>query len=117
MEMSMSSGNTGEIALARRSLMGLWQKQKGSPCSEAYPDQIELGERTQYRAHKGPQQRFICWDAGGWEVVTKNQIRIQTASDEFVLYGFSVSGDVLTFLDPTGCEFRYRRIGPTGSAQ
>ena len=105
----MNSGTNGEIEKVRASLVGSWEKQEGSPCAAAYPDQIEFLERPRFSATRGPEQRFIWWDVGRYEVVAKNQIRIQTASDEFVQYGFSISGKALTFVDPNGCEFRYRR--------
>jgi hypothetical protein len=105
----LNSGTDGEIEKVRASLVGSWEKQEGPTCAADYPDHVEFFERTRFSAKRGPEQRFIWWDVGRYEVVAKNQIRIQTASDELVQYSFSISGGTLTFVDPNGCEFRYRR--------
>jgi hypothetical protein len=91
-------------------LAGKWKKVSSEPCDQSYPDEIEFSERPRYLAKKGPGQGFICWDAGDYEVLGKDQVKISTATDAQVLYKFTLSGDSLTFKDPDGCEFTYRRV-------
>ncbi|HEY9614312.1 hypothetical protein [Allocoleopsis sp.] len=92
-------------------LVGQWQKVTSTKCSEAYPDTVEFSERGIYVGKKGDQGLdFTLWDAGGYEVLEGNQVRIAIASDEEVLYKFSTSGSILTFVDREGCEFKYRRV-------
>jgi hypothetical protein len=91
-----------------RSLIGRWEKLPGSDCDRAYPDTIEFFEAT-YLGAKGSGQAFIVWDAGTWQADARGSVRISTASDELVRYEYSVSGDVLSFRDPAGCQFSYRR--------
>jgi hypothetical protein len=91
------------------SLTGKWRKLPTADCDAAYPDEIEFFARPRYLGKKGPRQGFITWDAGTYEVTGDNQVKISTATDEQVLYMFSIAGDVLTFVDKNGCEFRYQR--------
>jgi len=91
-------------------LAGTWKKISTATCDQAYPDEIEFFERPRYLGKKGPHQGFILWDAGSYEIVQENQVKISTATDEQVLYQFSLSGDLLTFIDPEGCEFKYQRV-------
>jgi hypothetical protein len=92
------------------SLAGKWKKTSTPKCAEGYPDAIEFFERPRYLAAKGPGQGFIWWDAGSYEVTGENQVKISIATDEQVSYRFSISGDLLTFVDKDGCEFQYRRV-------
>ena len=92
------------------SLVGTWTKTSSAACAEVYPDQIEFFEAT-YLGTKGPDQRFIWWDAGGYQVTAPDRVTIGVATDEQVEYEFSLSGNVLTFRDREGCEFTYRRTG------
>jgi hypothetical protein len=77
-------------------------------CADQYPAELEFSAAT-YRGRKGPGQRFIWWDAGGYEVVGDGQVKIDVATDQQVLYGFSLVGDVLTFTDERRCRFDYQR--------
>ena len=106
-----SDAETNEIQELRKRLVGKWRKVHASECDAKYPDELEFFERAIYRGQKGPEQRFIWWDAGAYEIVRKDQIQIQAANDELVLYTVSISENTLTFADRDGCEFRYRRIG------
>jgi hypothetical protein len=91
-------------------LLGKWTKLSSLECAQAYPDEIEFFEAT-YLGRKGRSgQRFIVWDAGGYEVTPGGRVTIQIATDEQVPYTFSISGDVLTFVDRDGCRFEYRRV-------
>ncbi len=91
------------------SLVGKWKKISAADCDANYPHEIEFFDRPRYLAKKGPGQEFIWWDAGTYEVVDENQVKISTATDEQVLYRFSLSGDIVTFVDQNGCDFRYQR--------
>ena len=93
------------------SLAGKWKKVSTAECDKAYPDEIEFLERPRYLAKKGPDQGFIWWDAGSYKVIGENEIKISDATDAQIQYRFSISGDLLTFVDPQGCEFQYRRLG------
>jgi hypothetical protein len=90
-------------------LRGTWQKISSSECDGQYPDEIEFREAT-YLAQKGPEQGFIIWDAGGYQLVGADEVKIEIATDEQVPYRFSLEGDVATFKDRAGCEFRYQRL-------
>lgn len=63
-----------------------------------------------YFGQKDPPGTFTQWDAGTFEVIDSEQIRVSTANDAIVAYGFSLSNNVLKFVDPDGCEFSYRRV-------
>jgi hypothetical protein len=77
-------------------------------CDRKYPDEIEFREAT-FLARKGPDQGFVIWDAGGYQVVGPESVKIEIATDEQVVYPFTLADDVITFVDPDGCAFRYRR--------
>src|SRR5437867_10692767 len=81
------------------SLAGKWKKTSTTKCADGYPDAIEFFERPRYLASKGPGQAFIWWDAGSYEVTGENEVKISIATDEQVSYRFSISGDLLTFVD------------------
>ena len=92
------------------SVSGKWQKVSMAQCDQQYPDEVEFFVRPRYLAKKGPGQGFIWWDAGTYEVVGEAQVKISTATDAQELYRFSISEDLLTFIDDKGCEFQYRRM-------
>ena len=89
--------------------VGTWRKISSELCDQAYPDELEFQEAT-YLGRKGAEQRFVLWDAGIYEIVDSNQVKISIATDELVLYRFSLSDDLLAFEDAKGCEFEYRRV-------
>jgi hypothetical protein len=91
-------------------IIGNWEKIAGSPCSQAYPDAIQFQEGGLYFGQKDPPGAFTQWDVGTFEVVGPKQVKISTANDAIVSYGFSILNDVLTFVDPDGCEYSYRRV-------
>jgi hypothetical protein len=91
-------------------LVGKWEKVSSGECDAAYPERIEFFERPRYLGKKGPGQSFIVWDAGGYQLLDKNQVKIQIATDEQVPYQFSIVGNILTFTDSEGCQFSYRRV-------
>jgi hypothetical protein len=91
---------------------GTWTKIDSAECDRQYPEEIEFRDAT-YLARKGPGQSFVIWDAGGYEVVGPEEVKIEIATDEQVRYRFSLAGDMLTFRDREGCEFHYRRSSRT----
>ena len=91
-------------------LVGKWKKTSKGECDKQYPDEIEFHDHPRFLAKKGPGQDFIIWDVGGYVVTAPDRVQIQNATDEQVPYEFSLSGDVLTFTDRDGCEFKYQRV-------
>jgi hypothetical protein len=91
-------------------LVGSWEKITRTACGETYPDSIQFQEVGLYFGQKNPPGTFTQWDVGTYEIADPKQIRISTANDAIVTYEFSISNDVLTFVDPDDCEFRYRRV-------
>lgn len=89
---------------------GNWKKTSAEQCANKYPDEIEFQERPRFLARKGPDQGFIWWDAGSYEIVGNDQVKISTATDEQVIYGARLEGDLLTFTDKEGCTFSYKRM-------
>ncbi len=93
---------------ADASVVGRWAREPGGPCAGRYPDAVEFLEGT-YLGAKGPGQGFVVWDAGIYRRTAPDRLLVQTASDELVDYGCSVTGDRLTIVDDDECEVRYRR--------
>ena len=90
-------------------LAGKWKKTSTSQCDQRYPAEIEFFERPRYLGRKGPGQGFIWWDAGSYELLDENSVRLSVADDSQIVYRFALSGDALTFTDEEGCQFQYRR--------
>jgi hypothetical protein len=91
------------------SLVGRWRKLDGGDCARRYPEEIEFGE-TRFLAQKGPDQDFVVWDVGGYEVLGDGEVQLQDAADEHVRYALALADDTATFVDAAGCRFSYRRI-------
>ena len=91
-------------------LVGNWEKITHSECDQLYPDTIQFQEGGLYYGQKDPSGTFTQWDVGTFEVVDPKQIKISTANDAIIIYEFSISNDVITFIDPDGCEFKYRKV-------
>jgi hypothetical protein len=91
-------------------VIGNWQKMTQSACSSAYPDHIEFQAGGLYFTQKASSSIYTQWDAGTYEVVNLKQIKISTANDAVITYQFSIAETVVTFVDPQGCEFQYRRL-------
>ena len=89
---------------------GKWKKISSDECSKKYPDEIQFHDHPRFLAKKGADQDFIIWDVGGYQVNDSGKIQIQNATDQQVLYDFSLAGDTLTFIDAEGCEFKYQRL-------
>ncbi|HWJ31413.1 MAG TPA: hypothetical protein VNR59_03655 [Gaiellaceae bacterium] len=90
-------------------LTGQWRKLETPDCASRYPDEIEFRD-TRFLARKGPEQGFVVWDVGGYEVLGENEVRVQIATDEQVVYEFTLEDGIVTFVDGDGCRFSYRRV-------
>jgi hypothetical protein len=91
-------------------LIGNWTKATSSNCDQLYPDSLQFQESGLYMGQMANPGVFTLWDVGTYEVVDDETIIISTANDAEVRYSFSIADEVLTFEDPDGCSFRYRRI-------
>ncbi len=90
-------------------LAGKWAKTTTSSCSRKYPAQIEFQARGLYTGTTDPPGEFTWWDVGTWEAAGSGQVKLSTANDAVIAYKYSISGNVVTFADPDGCEFKYRK--------
>ncbi|HSF49986.1 MAG TPA: hypothetical protein VLA74_04420 [Nitrososphaeraceae archaeon] len=91
-------------------IIGKWTKITNSECSNLYPDNLEFKERGIYRGFKGlDKKEFTIWDAGSYEIIDNNQMKISTANDAEILYNFSIHDNTLEFLDENRCKFRYQK--------
>lgn len=91
-------------------LVGNWEKITRSTCSEIYPDILRFQPGGLYSGHQNKPGVFTQWDVGTFEIISSKQIKISTANDAIITYEFSVLNNTLTFRDPDGCEYQYRRI-------
>jgi len=89
-------------------LKGLWEKITESECSNQYPDLIEFKEAGIYLGSKNSGQ-FTIWDAGSYEIISGNSIKISTANDAEINYTFFIDKDKLTFTDGNNCKFVYEK--------
>jgi hypothetical protein len=102
------AGPPTDVPAAHAPLLGVWRKTTADACAQVYPDEIEFFEHR-FLARKGPGQEFVRWDVGGYEVSGPKEIRMSTATDERVAYGFGLDRLELTFVDPDGCRVIYVR--------
>ena len=87
---------------------GEWRKLPGeNACAAQYPETLQFREGGLYSG-RNQQGSFTIWDTGTWKVTAPGRIEISTANDAIIGYGFSLEGNVVTFLDPAGCEIQYR---------
>jgi hypothetical protein len=100
---------TGEAMSAQKAqIVGNWVKTTRSTCDRTYPDLIQFQEGGLYFGQQEATGTFTQWDVGTYKFVDSQQISISTANDATIVYNFSILNDVLTFIDPGGCEFKYR---------
>lgn len=103
----------GDLSMASSSpvnpLTGEWRKLTASSCGELYPDQLIFQENGIYFGRRDPAGTFTTWDAGKYELVGPEQVRLSTANDAILSYRYSLVGDLLTFEDGQKCVFRYQR--------
>lgn len=91
-------------------LIGDWTKDTGLTCAQAYPDVLQLQESGLYFGRMNSPGMFTLWDVGTYVVIDHRTIDISTANDAVVRYSYLVrDGNQLTFQDPDGCEFDYRK--------
>jgi hypothetical protein len=91
-------------------LVGKWQKMTSSDCSQAYPDQLNFSGQGLYNGQQqGTKKTFTLWDVGTYEITAPDQVKISIATDAVQPYKFTIASDIITFVDPSGCEFQYRR--------
>jgi len=102
---------SGAIAERHPQIVGNWEKISRTACDEIYPDSIRFQDNRLYFGLKDPPGTFTQWDVGTYEIIGSERINISTANDAIVTYRFAISNDILTFVDPGDCRFRYRRAG------
>ena len=90
-------------------IIGHWVKISDSPCSQKYPDQLQFKKDGFYFGRMDPPGRFALWDVGSFEFISSLKVKISVANDAIVSYSISIQDDTVTFVDPEGCSFRYRR--------
>lgn len=91
-------------------IIGNWEMITYSECSQVYPDTIQFHGEGLYFGQKDPPGSFTQWDVGTFEIIGSKQVKISIANDAIVTYEFSIMNDVLTFIDPYGCKYSYRRM-------
>lgn len=89
--------------------IGLWIRITNLPCSMGYPTQIEFRKNGLYWGTGSKSAPSPGWDVGTWQLASLSEVKISTAHDAIMTYKFSLKNDLLTFIDPAGCEFKYRR--------
>jgi len=90
-------------------VIGHWDKTSASPCSEQYPERLEFRDQGLYFGQRDPQGTYTHWDAGTWETVGENQMKLSTANDAVIAYAVQLKGSALKFTDAQNCEIEYRR--------
>jgi hypothetical protein len=90
-------------------LVGSWRKIESPACAKLYPEMLHLEANGLYRGFIEPPSQFATWDAGTWRAVDAGHVAISTANDAVVTYGFVMASSTLSFTDPDGCRFSYRR--------
>jgi hypothetical protein len=91
--------------------VGTWRKAENPDCAALYPAVLQLEANGLYRGHAEPPAQFTTWDVGTWRATDADHLAISTANDAVVNYGFQLAGNTLSFTDPGGCRFSYRREG------
>jgi hypothetical protein len=98
-------------------LVGAWRKSGGDAGTSVYPDELELRPAGRYTGRNGaPAKEHPWWDVGGWRVVSADRMAISTFTDRVVEYRYTLEGDELSFTDPEGRHFGYRRADAQPSA-
>lgn len=100
------------MADGRNLFVGTWEKIARAECDEKYPQCLRFTEQGLYFevSPKTAERRdHPVWDTGRFKVTDPGHVMLSTSYDEEVVYGFKATSDTLTFEDPDGCEFGYRR--------
>lgn len=90
-------------------LPGTWRRSGQEPCAAGYAAHLRLEDGGLYFGSTEPAGGFTWWDQGRWEVSAPGRLALSTANDEVVIYAYSLIDGTLTFTDPSGCSFSYKR--------
>jgi len=90
-------------------LPGTWRMTEQVPCAAGYAAHLRLEDGGLYFGGTEPAGGFTLWDQGRWQETAPGQMALSTANDEVVTYAYSLIDGTLTFTDPSGCSFSYRR--------
>lgn len=90
-------------------LPGAWHRIDQAPCAAGYAAHLRFEESGLYFGNTEPAGGFTWWDQGRWRVPAAGQMALSIANDEVVTYAYSLIDGTLTFTDPAGCSFSYRR--------
>lgn len=74
-------------------------------CDVLYPDYIEFFKDGTYSGQLGSM-----WGGGNYTVTDNGRIKLDTVQGGISAYDFSISGNILTFTDDSGCTFHYQRV-------
>jgi hypothetical protein len=102
---------TQGAAMSPSALIGTWTRVTSSDCSRQYPATIRFEERGVYFAQPEAPGGFATWDSGSFTVSSASQVAISTANDAIITYQYALGASTITFVDPDGCRFEYRRDG------
>lgn len=91
-------------------LAGSWAKITDSACSRMYPAAVEFQRDGSYVAQNSPSAGFLIWDVGAYAPDGTTHVRISLANDAVISYQYAIANNILTFIDPDGCKFQYRRV-------
>jgi len=73
-------------------------------CDLFYPDSMEFFKDGTYSGQLG-----YIWGGGNYAVPDNGRIKLDTVGG-MSAYNFSISGNILTFTDDSGCTFQYQRV-------
>ncbi|NQD93802.1 hypothetical protein HP532_14215 [Pseudomonas sp. CrR25] len=90
-------------------LLGAWEKTQQDECAAAYAAHLRFQHNGLYFGRSEPAGAFTWWDGGTWRVTGPGQLALSTANDAIVTYAYRIDDQKLTFTDPSGCRFSYRR--------
>lgn len=90
-------------------LPGTWRMSEQAPCAAGYAAHLRFEVGGLYFGSTEPAGGFTWWDQGRWQVPAAGQVALSTANDEVVTYAYSLIDGTLTFTDPSGCSFSYKR--------
>lgn len=102
-------GTNGAMTDLTETILGHWQRLEGDPCAGQYPDSLEFRAGGIYMGLAGPEQGFIHWGGGDFEIVAPDSIKLQDQTDMMVGYRIVASPGRLEFTAPDGCEISYGR--------